>query len=93
MRSSIRTAHIVHMTIYDLRTWRELRCFSARGGVIERDSNPLARYTVWVRGVVTDRDEKPPRTLVLALAGEDERVCAKCALGARCGMCSSVRRK
>jgi hypothetical protein len=84
---------MVHMTRYELRTWLELRRFSARGGVIERNADPLARYTVRMRGVITDGDEEPARTLVLALAGEDERVCAKCALGARCGMCSSVLRK
>jgi hypothetical protein len=44
--------------------------------LIERNTDALARHTIWMCSVVTDRDEEPARTLALALAGEDERVCA-----------------
>ena len=60
--------------------------------MIERNADPLARHTVRMRSVVTDRDEEPASALVLTLAGEDERVCRECALRARCEMCPPDRR-
>ena len=54
--------------------------------MIERHADALARYTVRMASVVTNGDEEPASTPVLALAGEVEHVCVKGALGARCGM-------
>ena len=50
--------------------------------MIERHADALARHTVRMCSVVADRDKEPARTPVLALAGEDERVCVEGALGA-----------
>lgn len=73
-----------------LLVWRGLPrlpgIFSARGGVVERRADALARHTVRMRSVVADRDEEPALTPVLAFAGEQQCVCVDGAVGARCRM-------
>ena len=85
--SGVSIPHIVYMAYGSVRgaNCGDYREVSARG-VIVRHADALARHAVWMGSVVADRDEEPASAPVLAPAGEEQRVCADSALGARCGM-------